>query len=78
MRWAGHVAHIGETRKDYRILVMKSEGKGPFGRNVWMGRIIVKCILEKWTGRAWTGLILFRIRTRTFWCLFYFPNNTNS
>jgi hypothetical protein len=31
MRWAGHVAHIREKRKEYRILVRKSEGKGPFG-----------------------------------------------
>jgi len=34
MGWAGHVARIGEKRKEYRNLVRKSEGKGPFGRNV--------------------------------------------
>jgi hypothetical protein len=27
MRWAGHVARIGETRNAYRILVGKPEGK---------------------------------------------------
>jgi hypothetical protein len=27
MRWAGHVAHMGERRGTYRILVGKSEGK---------------------------------------------------
>jgi hypothetical protein len=27
MRWAGHVAHMGEERKVYRILVGKPEGK---------------------------------------------------
>jgi hypothetical protein len=27
MRWAGHVAHIGEGRNVYRVLVGKSEGK---------------------------------------------------
>jgi hypothetical protein len=27
MRWAGHVAHIGERRGIYRILVGKPEGK---------------------------------------------------
>jgi hypothetical protein len=32
MRWAGHVARIGEERKVYRVLVSKSEGKGPLGR----------------------------------------------
>jgi hypothetical protein len=27
MRWAGHVARMGEERKAYRILVGKPEGK---------------------------------------------------
>jgi hypothetical protein len=27
MRWAGHVARMGETRNAYRILVGKPEGK---------------------------------------------------
>jgi hypothetical protein len=32
MRWAGHVAWIGEKRNAYRILVRKPEGKRPLGR----------------------------------------------
>jgi hypothetical protein len=32
MKWAGHVARIGETRNAYRILVGKPEGKRPLGR----------------------------------------------
>jgi hypothetical protein len=32
MRWAGHVARMGEKRIAYRILVGKREGKGPLGR----------------------------------------------
>jgi hypothetical protein len=32
MRWAGHVARIGEKRNAYRILVGKPEGKRPPGR----------------------------------------------
>jgi hypothetical protein len=32
MRWAGHVARMGETRSAYRILVGKPEGKRPLGR----------------------------------------------
>jgi len=32
MRWAGHVAHMGERRGIYRVLVGKPEGKGPLGR----------------------------------------------
>jgi hypothetical protein len=32
MRWAGHVARMGEERKVYKILVGKPEGKRPLGR----------------------------------------------
>ena len=32
MRWAGHVAHMGEKRCIYRLLVGKPEGKRPLGR----------------------------------------------
>jgi len=34
MRWAGHVARMGERRSEalYRVLVGKPEGKRPLGR----------------------------------------------
>ena len=32
MRWAGHVAYMGERRGVYRVLVGKPEGKRPLGR----------------------------------------------
>ena len=32
MRWAGHVARMGEERGVYRVLVGKPEGKKPLGR----------------------------------------------
>jgi hypothetical protein len=32
MRWARHVARMGEKRNTYRILVGKPEGKIPLGR----------------------------------------------
>jgi hypothetical protein len=32
MRWAGHVARMGEKRNAYRILVGKPEGKRPIGK----------------------------------------------
>jgi hypothetical protein len=32
MRWAGHVAHMGEIRNAYNILIGKSKGKSPFGK----------------------------------------------
>ena len=31
MRWAGHVARVGEGRGIYRVLVGKREGKRPLG-----------------------------------------------
>ena len=31
MRWAGHVARMGERRGVYRVLVGKPEGKRPLG-----------------------------------------------
>ena len=41
MRWAGHVAHMGEERRVYRVLVGKPEGKRPLGRPRcrWMDNI---------------------------------------
>jgi len=32
MRWAGHVARMGERRGVFRVLVRKREGKIPLGR----------------------------------------------
>jgi len=32
MRWAGHVARMGEERRVYRFLVGKPEGRRPLGR----------------------------------------------
>jgi len=32
MRWAGHVACMGEERGVYRLLLRKPEGRRPLGR----------------------------------------------
>ena len=32
MRWAGHVARMGEEREVYRVSLGKPEGKRPLGR----------------------------------------------
>jgi hypothetical protein len=34
MRWAGHVARMGEDRGVHRVLVGKSEGNRPLGRQI--------------------------------------------
>ena len=41
MRWAGHVARMGEKRGVYMVLVGKPEGKTPLGipRHRWEGNI---------------------------------------
>jgi hypothetical protein len=46
MRWAGHVARMGEEITAYRLLVGKPEGKRPLGR----------------TRRRWVHNISFRDR----------------
>ena len=58
MRWAGHVARIGERRGVYRVLVAKPEGKRPLGRlghrwedNIKVGLQEVGCGV--WTGSSW-------------------------
>jgi hypothetical protein len=51
LRWAGHVARMGERRGAYRALVGKLEGRRPLGRPGVDGRIILKWILESLNGR---------------------------
>jgi len=31
MRWAGHVARVGERRNSYRVLVERPDGRRPLG-----------------------------------------------
>jgi len=59
MRWAGHVACMGEERGAYRVLVGKSEGKRPMGRsrrrcvdNIRMDIREVGCGYVDWIGLA--------------------------
>jgi hypothetical protein len=47
MRFAGHVARMGEKRNAYRIFVGKPEGKRPLGRPRRSEWTILKMILEK-------------------------------
>jgi len=57
MRWAGHVAHMGEEREVYRVLVGNLEGKRPLGRsrrrlgdNIKMDLQEVGCGYMDWIG----------------------------
>jgi hypothetical protein len=61
MRWAGHVARMGEKRNAYRLLVEKPEGKRPLGRP--RRRWVYNIRMERWDGVKWTGLVWLRIGT---------------
>jgi hypothetical protein len=58
MRWAGHVARMGEKRNAYRILVRKPEGRRPLGRQRrrWMDNIKIDLREIGWDGVVWCGL----------------------
>jgi len=63
MRWAGHVAVMGEGRGVYRVLVWKPEERDTFEDPGVDGMIILRWIFRKWNGGASAGLIWFRIGT---------------
>jgi hypothetical protein len=63
MRWAGHVARMGEKRNACRLLVGKPEGKRPLEDQDVGGWIVLGWILERWDGGMWTGLVWLRIGT---------------
>jgi hypothetical protein len=58
MRWAGHVARMGETRNAYRILAGKPEGKRPLGRlrRRWVDNIKMDLREIGWDGVDWMEL----------------------
>jgi hypothetical protein len=47
MRWAGHVARMGERRYIYRVLVGRPEGKRPFGRPIHRWKDDIKMDLQE-------------------------------
>ena len=59
VRWAGHVARMGERRGVHRVLVGKPEGKRPLRDPGVDGKII----LRKWDMGVWTGSSWLRIGT---------------
>jgi hypothetical protein len=56
MRWAGHVARMGEGRKVYRVLVGKLEGKRPLGRPRLRWEDGIKMDLEEIGGGGGCGV----------------------
>jgi len=67
MRWAGHVARMGEEKGLYRVLVGKLEGRRPLGRprRRWVDNIRTE-LQEVGCGYMdWIGLAQDRDRWRT-------------
>jgi hypothetical protein len=66
MRWAGHVACIGNRRSVYRVLVGKPEGKRPFGRprHRWEDNITTDFRKVESGGLDWIDLAQGRDRWR--------------
>jgi hypothetical protein len=58
MRWAGHVAGMGEKRNAYMILVGKSEEKRPLGRprRRWANNFKMGFIKIEWDAMDWIDL----------------------
>ena len=67
MRWAGHLARMGEKTEVYRVFLGKPEGKRPLGRcrRRWVDNIRMD-LQEVGCGYMdWIGLIQDRDRWRT-------------
>jgi hypothetical protein len=58
IRWAGHVAHMGQKKNVCRITVGKPKRKRPLDVD---GRVILRWIAERYGGVVWAGLIWLRI-----------------
>ena len=79
MRWAGHMARMGEERGVYKVLVGKPEGRRPLGRprrrwvyNIRMDLQEVGCGYMDWIGLAqdrerWRTLVSAVINLRVPW-----------
>jgi hypothetical protein len=63
MRWADHVAYMGERRGVCRVLVGRSEGKKPLGRPRRRWEDNIKMDIQEVVCGACTGLIWLRIGT---------------
>jgi hypothetical protein len=64
MRWAGHVARMGEKRNAYRLLVGKPVGRRPLRRPRcrWLDNIRMDLVEVGWGDVDWIGLAQDRER----------------
>jgi hypothetical protein len=68
IRWAGHVARIGEGRGVYRVLVGRPKGKRPLGRprRRWEDNIDLDFREIGINGVNWIQLALDRVQWRAY------------
>ncbi|KAJ4426503.1 hypothetical protein ANN_27317 [Periplaneta americana] len=68
LRWAGHVARMGESRNAYRVLVGRPEGKRPLGRprRRWEDNIKMDLKEVGYDDRDWLNLAQDRDRWRAY------------
>ncbi|KAJ4435742.1 hypothetical protein ANN_18359 [Periplaneta americana] len=68
LRWAGHVARMGESRNAYRVLVGRPEGKRPLGRprRRWEDNIKMDLREVGYDDRDWLNLAQDRDRWRAY------------
>jgi hypothetical protein len=66
MRWAGHVARMGEKRNAYMILVGNTEGKRSLGRTKrrWVDNVQMDLREVGWCGMDWIDLVQDRDQWR--------------
>ena len=64
MRLVGHVAHMGERRGIYRLLVRKPEGRRPLGRPRHRGEDNIKMDLQEVGGGNMDWIMLAEDRER--------------
>ncbi|KAJ4436711.1 hypothetical protein ANN_16843 [Periplaneta americana] len=68
LRWAGHVARMGESRNAYRVIVWRLEGKIPLGRprRRWEDNIKMDLKEVGYDGRDWINLAQDRDQWRAY------------
>jgi hypothetical protein len=64
MRWAGHVAGMGEERGVHRVLVGKPEGQRPLGRPRRRWEEYIKMDVQEVGGGRWDWIELAQDRDR--------------
>jgi hypothetical protein len=64
MKWARHVAHMGEMRNAYNSLVGKPEGNRQFGRPRCRWEDNIRMDLQEigWEGMNWIHMAQYRVQ----------------